>query len=86
LSGKVTVNNIGIARDLAIGGVGLSILPNMMCQNDVKMNRLVPVLTNWESPSVQATALILSRKGIPNKTRVFLDFLADQLTDDSRPN
>jgi len=85
VSGKVTVNNIAIARDLAIGGVGLSMLPNMMCQNDVKTNRLVRVLTNWESPPAEATALILSRKGIPNKTRVFLDFLADQLTDEPPP-
>jgi DNA-binding transcriptional LysR family regulator len=82
VSGKVTVNNIAVARDLAIGGVGLSMLPNMMCQNDIKTNRLVRILTNWESPPAEATALILSRKGIPNKTRVFLDFLAEQLTDD----
>lgn len=79
VSGKVTVNNIGVARELAIGSVGLSTLPNIMCQNDVKAGRLVRVLTNWESPPVQATALILSRKGIPNKTRVFLDFLVEQL-------
>jgi DNA-binding transcriptional LysR family regulator len=86
VSGKVTVNNIAIARDLAIGGIGLSMLPNMMCQNDVKTNRLVRVLTNWESPPAEATALILSRKGIPNKTRVFLDFLAEQLTDEPPPS
>lgn len=85
VSGKVTVNNIAIARDLAIGGVGLSMLPNMMCQNDVKTNRLVRVLTNWESPPAEATALILSRKGIPNKTRVFLDFLAEQLMGETPP-
>jgi DNA-binding transcriptional LysR family regulator len=82
VNGKVTVNNIGVARELAIGSVGLSMLPNVMCQNDVKAGRLVRVLTNWESPPVQATALILSRKGIPNKTRVFLDFLAERLTDE----
>ena len=81
VSGKVTVNNIGVARELAIGSVGLGMLPNIMCQNDVKAGRLVRVLTNWESPPVEATALILSRKGIPNKTRVFLDFLAEQLAD-----
>jgi DNA-binding transcriptional LysR family regulator len=83
VSGKVTVNNIGVARELAIGGVGLSMLPNIMCLNDVKAGRLVRVLTNWESPPVEATALMLSRKGIPNKTRVFLDFLAEQLADAS---
>lgn len=79
VSGKVVVNNIGIARDLAIGHVGLSMLPNVMCRNDVRARRLVRVLTDWESPPMQATALILSRKGIPKKTRAFLDFLAESL-------
>lgn len=79
--GKVVVNNIGIARELAIGHVGLGMLPNIMCRNDVRTNRLVRVLTEWESPPMHATALILSRKGIPAKTRVFLDFLAASLAD-----
>ena len=38
VSGKVTVNNIAIARDLAIGGVGLSMLPNMMSQLPATMS------------------------------------------------
>lgn len=80
--GKVVVNNIGIARELAIGHVGLSMLPNIMCRNDVRANRLARVLTEWESPPMHATALILSRKGIPNKTRVFLDFLAASLAEE----
>lgn len=81
--GKVVVNNIGIARELAIGHVGLSMLPNVMCLNDVRTKRLIRVLTEWESPPMHATALILSRKGIPNKTRVFLEFLAASLVEES---
>jgi len=79
VTGKVVVNNIGIARDLAIAHVGLAMLPNVMCRSDVRNNRLVRLLTEWESPPVQATALILSRNRIPQKTRVFLDFLASSL-------
>lgn len=81
VEGKVVVNNIGVARELAIGGVGLAMLPNIMCKNDVKSNRLVRILPNWEGPAMHATALILSRKGIPNKTRAFLEFLSDRLTE-----
>jgi DNA-binding transcriptional LysR family regulator len=83
VEGKVVVNNIGIARELAIGGVGLGMLPNIMCKNDVKANRLVRILNDWQGPSMHATALILSRKGIPNKTRAFLDFLGDRLMDEA---
>lgn len=83
VEGKIVVNNIGVARELAVSGVGLAVLPNVMCKNDVKTNRLVRVLTNWESAPVQASALMLSRKGIPNKVRAFLDFLSDRLSADS---
>ena len=83
IEGRIMVNNIGVARELAVSGVGLAILPNVMCKNDVKTNRLVRVLTNWEGAPVQASALMLSRKGIPNKVRAFLDFLSDRLSADS---
>jgi DNA-binding transcriptional LysR family regulator len=79
VAGKVTVNNIGVARELAVESVGLAILPELMCRNDVQANRLVHVLTSWECPPVRASALILSRKGIPHKTRVFLDFISARL-------
>jgi len=79
VAGKVTVNNIGIARELAVAGVGLAILPEPMCRHDVQVNRLVHVLTNWECPPVRASALILGRKGIPQKTRAFLDFISERL-------
>jgi DNA-binding transcriptional LysR family regulator len=81
IEGKIIVNNIGIARELALGGAGLSMLPNIMCANDVVGKRLVRVLTDWESPSMTASALILSRKGIPRKTRAFLDFMSEKLAD-----
>jgi DNA-binding transcriptional LysR family regulator len=84
VAAKVVVNNIGVARQLAIGHVGLSMLPNLLCRNDVQSNRLVRVLTDWESPPMHATALILSRTGIPSKTRAFLDFLSERLADDSQ--
>lgn len=83
VEGKIVVNNVGVARELAVAGMGLAILPNVMCKNDVKTSRLVRVLANWEGAPVQASALMLSRKGIPNKVRAFLDFLSDRLSADS---
>jgi DNA-binding transcriptional LysR family regulator len=83
VEGKIVVNNVGVARELAVAGMGLAILPNVMCKNDVKSSRLVRVLPNWEGAAVQASALMLSRKGIPNKVRAFLDFLSDRLSADS---
>ena len=83
VEGRIVVNNVGVARELAVAGMGLAILPNVMCKNDVKTSRLVRVLPNWEGAPVQASALMLSRKGISNKVRAFLDFLSDRLSADS---
>lgn len=84
VEGKVVVNNISIAREMAVGHVGLSMLPNVMCANDLRTGRLQRVLKDWESPSVHATALVLSRKGMPSKVRAFLDFMSDRLGPDHR--
>jgi DNA-binding transcriptional LysR family regulator len=84
IHGKVVVNNISIAREMAIGHVGMCMLPNLMCGNDLRAGRLRRVLENWESPSMHATAMVLSRKGMPKKIRAFLDFFSERLNIDDR--
>jgi DNA-binding transcriptional LysR family regulator len=79
VSNRATVNNVRLAREMVLGGVGLGILPEEMCARYVAANQLVRVLPSWRSPPLQATALVLAREGIPRKTRVFLDFIAQRL-------
>jgi DNA-binding transcriptional LysR family regulator len=64
---------------LVIGGAGLGLLPHMMCENHVASGQLVRVLPSWNGPSLRVVALFLSRTSIPKKTRVFLDFVVEQL-------
>ena len=77
--GRISVNHIGVARELVIGGVGLGILPNIMCQNDIRAKRLVRVLTDWESPSLQVSATFLGRRKESRRLRAFLDFMERKL-------
>lgn len=79
VKGRLRVNSIRLARELVIGGAGLGLLPNMMCTNHIASGSLVRVLPSWSSPSLPVVALILSRTSIPKKTRIFLDFVAEQL-------
>jgi DNA-binding transcriptional LysR family regulator len=78
-NGRIRVNNIRLARELAIGGSGLGLLPHIMCSKYVASRQLVRVLPSWDSPALHVVALFLSRTRIPNKTRVLLDFVAEQL-------
>jgi LysR family transcriptional regulator, regulator for bpeEF and oprC len=79
IAGRVTVNNIGVARELVIGGCGIGVLPNLMCQRDVEASRLRRVLRERSIPRLSATATFVSRGQTPRRTRLFLDFLAERL-------
>lgn len=79
---RIMVNNIGIAREIAIGGLGLSILPNVMCKNDVATKRLIRVLPEWKSPPLQAAAFYSGRRRMPRKTKALIDFLSERLLTD----
>lgn len=79
VTGRITVNHIGIARELVLGGVGLGILPNIMCRNDVKTKRIVQVMTGWESPPLVVSATFAGKRKESRRLRAFLDFMADKL-------
>jgi DNA-binding transcriptional LysR family regulator len=79
VNGRIRVNSIRLARELVIGGAGLGLLPHMMCENHVASGQLIRVLPSWNGPSLRVVALFLSRTSIPKKTRVFLDFVVEQL-------
>ncbi len=79
LQPRIAVNSMRLARELVLNHVGLAILPRAMCVHHLKSGALVPVLPDWECPTVDASAVVLAREGIPRKTRVFLDFIAQRL-------
>jgi LysR family transcriptional regulator for bpeEF and oprC len=80
---RALVNNVGMAREIVIAGMGVGILPNVMCRNDVAVGRLVRLFETWESPRLQAYASYLGRRRVPRKTRVFMDFLSSYLLTDN---
>ncbi|WP_167772599.1 LysR family transcriptional regulator [Ramlibacter henchirensis] len=79
VQGRLRVNSIRLARELVVSGAGLGLLPHMMCAGHVDSGALVRVLPSWNSPSLPIVALTLSRTRLPKRTRVFLDFVAEQL-------
>jgi len=83
LEPRVMVNNIGMAREIVIAGMGVGILPNVMCRNDVTTGRLVRLFEDWESPRLQAYATYLGRRRVQRKTQVFMDFLSSYLLTDN---
>ena len=45
---RFSVNRFGAAREAVLGGLGIAILPEVLCVDDIKTRRLVRVLPSWE--------------------------------------
>ncbi len=71
--------NISLVRELVLSGVGVGILNDVLCANDLKAGRLIRVLPDWESPPLRTTAIMLKRNLIPKRNRLFLDFMVRRL-------
>lgn len=68
-----------IAREAALGGIGLVRLPGYYVAADLKNGRLEQVLEDWTPREVSITAVYPSREHIAPKTRVFVDMLASHI-------
>jgi DNA-binding transcriptional LysR family regulator len=81
-AGRFVVNSIGFARELALHGQGVAILPNRLCAQDVAAGRLVRLLPEHPLPAIPVSGSFISRKHLPRKTRAFLDFVAERLIEE----
>lgn len=60
-------------------GMGVSILPDYMCRDELREGRLVTLLPDWAPPAGVVHAVFPSRRGLVPAVRRFLDFLGEHL-------
>lgn len=73
----VHASNGDILRDLAVQGLGIILQPDFIVEKDIAAGRLVPILDGWSMPDFSLYAVYLSRKFLPAKVRVFIDYLVE---------
>ncbi|WP_323018375.1 LysR substrate-binding domain-containing protein [Castellaniella sp.] len=61
------------------GGVGVGMMPDYMCREDIAQGRLESVLPGWSLPSGIVHAAYLSRRGMSPAVRSFLDYLGEKM-------
>lgn len=61
------------------GGIGLGVLPDYMCRDEIADGRLVPVLPGWAPQPGIIHAVFGSRRGMVPAVRAFLDFLGERM-------
>ena len=69
------VANIGLLRELVVGGAGIGMLNDVLCQSDLRSGRVVRLFPEWHGPPLTATAVIPGHRSISRRSRTFLDFI-----------
>jgi DNA-binding transcriptional LysR family regulator len=64
-------------------GIGMSVLPDYMCRDDLRDGNLVHVLPGWQHRPGIFHAVFPSRRGLVPAVRLFLDFLGEAIAADS---
>lgn len=69
-------------RLAALSGLGISWLPTFVCGRDLRQGRLVALLQDYDWGSLGVHVLYPHRRFVPNRLRLFIDFLAARLGGD----
>lgn len=77
---RLATGSIALARDAAVGGHGIALLPRFLIADDLASGKLMQVLPDHPLPKAEATALY-PRDRVPSiATKVLLDHLVSQLS------
>ena len=84
VSGRTIISNAIGLKNCAIAGMGLALLPNWLIDRDLEDGRLVKVLPGYDVTATDfdtsAWLVYPSRKYVPLKVKVFIDFLKQHLS------
>ena len=75
IRGSFCCNNGDVLAEAAIQGLGITLLPNFIVEPALTDGRLVKLLESYERTPLTLFALYPSRRHVPAKTRLFLDYL-----------
>ena len=76
VSGCITSNNQKALRNAAVTGYGVIYTPKLLVYEDLQSGRLVEVLGEYSSKELPVYIVYPYSKYLPEKTRVFIDFIA----------
>ena len=79
--GNLHANNGDLLVEAAAQGAGIAWEPGFIVGPHLKSGRLVPVLPDFVSPSLDIWAVYPSRRHLSAKVRAFIDFLAERCRD-----
>lgn len=74
-----TADDLLTLKYAVVHGIGMCVLPDYLCTEELRRGDVVPVLPGWEPPQARVLAVFPSRRGMVPAVRRFLDFLGDNV-------
>lgn len=76
---KIVVDDLHMAKALAIAGNGIALLPTFVCGAEAKSGKLVRVLPDWLSNSHPVSLVYPAQKFVSAKLQAFISFATEPL-------
>jgi LysR family transcriptional regulator, regulator for bpeEF and oprC len=78
LKGRLGIDNLDALREAVLCGVGITTGPEWMFKDDMDKRAVIPLLPDYEMGKVALYAAYPSRRFVPQKVRVFIDYLRSE--------
>ena len=73
---RMTCVDFAALRDAAVAGLGIALLPDHACRNQLAGGQLVHVFPGWRTEEGIVHLVFTTRRGLPPAVRAFIDHLA----------
>ncbi|MBS7532682.1 LysR family transcriptional regulator [Ancylobacter sonchi] len=73
---RLTCGDFAALRDAAAAGLGVALIPDHICRDDLASGRLTRVFPGWGGQNGLVHIVFTTRRGLPPAVRAFIDHLA----------
>jgi DNA-binding transcriptional LysR family regulator len=77
VNSNLSINNGELVREMALAGLGITLLPDFFVASDIKANKLVPILKDKIDKHGTISAVYPQSRHLSSSVRVFIDFLVE---------
>lgn len=81
ISAHIVANNGDFLKDMAIASHGIIMLPTFITWQAVAKGELIPILSDFSPPQLNAYAIYPQTRYLSRRTRLFIDFLMARFGD-----
>lgn len=78
---QLQVNTITASLQASLDGLGISLIPEFICLEHLSSGRLVRLLPEYKMPTLPVSLVYPSRKLMPKRLKVLVDYLLDCVRD-----